>query len=452
MQMAISVKNPEPFGDEAEAEGLLASEVRQMLYQLLESRPFRTSRQCKDLLRYIVERSLSGDDAALRERVIGTEVFGRKSDYDTNDDPVVRTRAGDVRKRLAQYYQSLEPGTCVLHFELQPGSYRIRFRHEPLVDASPTEIERPAHGPKSNSVPGLGPAAQSNSSEEVLPLSVPARSRLFHPRSLFFIFLLGVVLVVGVSIWLMESSHESPQQQFWAPLTTAKQPILVYLGANAAYIFSADFMARYRAAHNLPNNGPEFFVNLPPGGSVKTDDLVPVSNTFVTVADLSATVELTTLLRGWNRPFVLRSGDDLSMGDLRNRPSLMVGGFNNPWTLELNRGLPFSFQEGVRIENRDDPGHGWSVVNSSRGGDTDDYALITRLPVSKAGGPAITVAGISEFGTRAGAEFLASSESMRELLKTAPRGWQHMSMEVVLHVKVLDYQPVSVQVVATKYW
>jgi hypothetical protein len=185
---------------------------------------------------------------------------------------------------------------------------------------------------------------------------------------------------------------------------------------------------------------------------VKTDDLVPVSNTFVTVADLSATVELTTLLRGWNRPFVLRSGDDLSMGDLRNRPSLMVGGFNNPWTLELNRGLPFSFQEGVRIENRDDPGHGWSVVNSSRGGDTDDYALITRLPVSKAGGPAITVAGISEFGTRAGAEFLASSESMRELLKTAPRGWQHMSMEVVLHVKVLDYQPVSVQVVATKYW
>ena len=447
MQMPISEKNPGPLDDEAETHGLLVSDVRHMLAQLLESQPFRTSRQCKDLLRYIVERSLSGDDAALRERVIGTEVFGRKADYDTNDDPVVRTRAGDVRKRLAQYYQSLEPGSRVLHFDLQPGSYRIRFRQDHLADA------RPAENGRSGS--GFDPTAQSDLSAEALPLPAPNPSRPWfqNPRSLIvFLLVLVLVLVAGVSTWLVPSSRESPQQQFWAPLTTAKQPILVYLGANAAYIFSSVYMARYRAAHNLPNNGPEFFVDLPPGGSVKTDDLLPVSNTFVTVADLSATVELTTLLRGWNRPFVLRSGDDLSMGDLRNRPSLLIGGFNNPWTLEMNRGLPFNFREGVRIENRDQPAHGWSVGNSSKSSDTDDYALITRLPVSKAGGPVITVAGISEYGTRAGAEFLASPEKMRDLLKTAPPGWGSMNMQVVLHVKVLDFQPISVQVVATKYW
>jgi hypothetical protein len=430
--MAMSVNNPEAVGDQTQQHALLVAEVWPALDQLLESQPFRTSKQCKDLLRYIVERSLSGDEAALRERIIGTEVFGRKADYDTNEDPVVRTRAGDVRKRLAQYYQSLESGSPVIHFDLQPGSYKVRFRHEHLADIKP-EIAAP--------------------SAESLPLPRAERRLpwLLRRRALLALILL-FSLIAGVSGWIIQANQMSPQQQFWAPLTAAKQPVLVYLGANVAYRFSSAYLAKYMSTHNLANNGPEFFVDLPPGGSVKTSDLVPVSNTFVTVADLSATVELTSLLRGWKRPFVLRSGDDISMGDLRDRPSLMVGGFNNPWTLKLNSGLPFSFRAGTRIANRDHPAHGWSVEDSSKTADTDDYALITRLPVSTAGGPAITVAGISEYGTRAAAEFISSPLRMRELLKTAPPGWENMNVQIVLHVKVLDYQPVSVQVVATKYW
>ena len=41
---------------------------------------------------------------------------------------------------------------------------------------------------------------------------------------------------------------------------------------------------------------------------------------------------------------------------------------------------------------------------------------------------------------------------MRDLLKTAPRGWENKNMQAVLRVKVVDYQPVAVDVVATTYW
>ena len=51
----------------------------------------------------MVEHSLSGQEGDLRERVLGVEVFGRASKYDTAEDPVVRVRAADVRKRLAQF-------------------------------------------------------------------------------------------------------------------------------------------------------------------------------------------------------------------------------------------------------------------------------------------------------------------------------------------------------------
>jgi hypothetical protein len=106
-----------------------ASEVKEALSKILDSHPFRTSRQCQDLLRYVVERTLDGADVSLRERIIGVEVFGRQPTYDTSEDPVVRVRAADVRKRLAQYYQSLESGSPVLQIELLPGSYRAHFRN-----------------------------------------------------------------------------------------------------------------------------------------------------------------------------------------------------------------------------------------------------------------------------------------------------------------------------------
>ena len=100
--------------------------VRKELEQILQSQPFRTSKQCRDLLQYIVEHSLAGRESDLRERIVGIEVFGRSPDYDTAEDPVVRMRAADIRKRLAQFYQAEEPHA--LHIELKPGAYRANFR------------------------------------------------------------------------------------------------------------------------------------------------------------------------------------------------------------------------------------------------------------------------------------------------------------------------------------
>ena len=41
---------------------------------------------------------------SLRERMIGAEMFGRPVSYDTGSDSVVRVKATDVRKKLAQFY------------------------------------------------------------------------------------------------------------------------------------------------------------------------------------------------------------------------------------------------------------------------------------------------------------------------------------------------------------
>src|ERR1700757_3309815 len=79
-------------------------EIEQALSRVLTGTSFRSSAQCQALLRYIVEHSLMQENEMLRERVIGIRVFGRAADYDSGNDPIVRARAAEVRKRLAQHY------------------------------------------------------------------------------------------------------------------------------------------------------------------------------------------------------------------------------------------------------------------------------------------------------------------------------------------------------------
>src|SRR5258708_36412447 len=82
-----------------------AEEIRRQLELIFLSDMFRSSKRCPAFLEFVVERTLAGRGAELREKVIGVEVFQRHPGYDSNEDPVVRATAGDVRKRLAQYYQ-----------------------------------------------------------------------------------------------------------------------------------------------------------------------------------------------------------------------------------------------------------------------------------------------------------------------------------------------------------
>ena len=130
------------------------------LEQMLESPLFRNSKRYPNLLRFLVEQTLAGNESLLRERLLGVTVFHRPPDYDTNQDTVVRLTASEVRKRIAQYYHQPEHAGQ-LQIDLRPGSYVPVFR-----PAEPAPLIRPLPGPE-EAVDE--PAAESSASEEVLP-------------------------------------------------------------------------------------------------------------------------------------------------------------------------------------------------------------------------------------------------------------------------------------------
>ena len=125
-----------PDGPSPEAVGL----VRDHLKEVVASRAFAGSKRAQDFLQLIVEHALAGRLDSLRERMIGAEMFGRPIDYDTANDAVVRVKATEVRKKLAQYYQESGKKTTV-RIELPIGSYVPKFQWESLETSAPLSAE-----------------------------------------------------------------------------------------------------------------------------------------------------------------------------------------------------------------------------------------------------------------------------------------------------------------------
>src|ERR1035437_9829207 len=96
------------------------------LERLLRNPHFHKSKRFPVFLKFVVTEALAGRADNLKERTLGVEVFGKDPNYDTTDDPIVRVTAGEIRKRIAQYYQ--EPGhEHEIMVLLPPGSYIPQF-------------------------------------------------------------------------------------------------------------------------------------------------------------------------------------------------------------------------------------------------------------------------------------------------------------------------------------
>jgi len=108
--------------------------VRDHLKEIVASHAFAGSKRNQDFLQLIVGHALEGNIDGLKERMIGAEMFGRPIGYDTGSDSVVRVRATQARKLLAQYYLESNPKSDV-RFELHSGSYVPKFVFAPSQGA-----------------------------------------------------------------------------------------------------------------------------------------------------------------------------------------------------------------------------------------------------------------------------------------------------------------------------
>ena len=421
------------------------------LQNVLASQYFRATAQCSSLLTYIVENTLAERDENLRERVIGYEVFRRAPDYDTGNDHIVRSRAAEVRKRLALYYQETGRADAV-RISVPSGSYRAVFELAPRpaepvseVPAAPEPIDLPATPREAN------PDVSGPEGAMLLPVNSAARHfQLYLWRAATVLALLGCLLI-ALHPWRVSVRQTGTYAKFWAPLLKSPRPALIYCGGGFVYKLSDTYLQSYKLQHNVPDPRNEFFVNLKPDEVVKGTDLLPDKH-FVPFGDLATTARITSMLAQADKPYDLRYGEDVAFTELHSSPVILIGGLNNTWALRITHDLRYVLEGDDRIIDRTDPRVVWKEQVDPEKQARDDYAVISWLNQSDTGGFVLSIAGIRTYGNRAAADLLTDPAQMERILARAPAGWEKRNLQIVIHTRTASDIPVAVDVLAVHFW
>jgi len=79
------------------------SDTQEELTRVFASPGFVQAERMQRFLRFIVERTLDGEEDCLKESVIGVQVFDREIGYDPKTDSIVRVEARRLRNKLHEY-------------------------------------------------------------------------------------------------------------------------------------------------------------------------------------------------------------------------------------------------------------------------------------------------------------------------------------------------------------
>src|SRR5580698_8558849 len=106
------------------------SEKRAELEAVLGSREFLRAPALAKLLRYLCEKTFSGQTFEIKEFSIATEVFGRAGDYGEKRDSLVRVEVHRLRKKLERFYET-ESAAHPVRILIRPGNYQPEFERAP---------------------------------------------------------------------------------------------------------------------------------------------------------------------------------------------------------------------------------------------------------------------------------------------------------------------------------
>jgi len=184
------------LAERAEAPGNPSQELQDQIERLLADPLFRHSKRYVRFIRHVVEKASTGSTEHLNERALGVAIFGRKPNYDTKADPIVRVTASEILKGLAQYYAAPKH-SAEIRFHLKKGTYMPEFL--------------PADTPEISEI------------VESLPEAKPKSWLRAHSMRIS----LAAACLAICALWLVARPQPSASELFWAPVTNMQGHVFI---------------------------------------------------------------------------------------------------------------------------------------------------------------------------------------------------------------------------------
>jgi hypothetical protein len=388
--------------------------IRAQLDFLVNHPSIRSSKRLVTFLQYAVNQTLNGSADRLKERTIGIEVFDRDPDYDTSTDHIVRTAASELRKRLAVYYGD-KAHRAELRIEIPTGSYVPQFTIPDLDRISDkdqgAQFPSQPEGPASSKIhSGINTRKRTQMVLAVLAGAVLVSAGLFVPRY-----------------------KETPAILFWKPAIQEHGSLLFVIGSTPQ-----DSIASVPDAASLPA----------PQTPVREYPTMPIT-------DAVAMARISSFLAEQGTPASFRQDRTTSFSDLQGSPTVLIGLFNNEWSMRFARSLRFSLamdlaHQLIYIRDRQNPSsRAWSVpsiteADSQRiltnGKTMTDYALVTRIEHSETGKVMFIIGGLYAYGTEAAGKFITDPQ-LQNLTASIPINHSKRNLQIILQTDVIQGIP-----------
>jgi hypothetical protein len=361
--------------------------VEQELEAILSSPGFRSSRRCHDFLRFVVQQTLAGSSASIKERSIAITVFGRPDDYEPAVDSIVRVKAAEVRKKLVEYYGAHPAGR--FRIDLQPGNYVPSFVPVPVASSK---------RPKRWMVAAIAAGA--------LAIAVPSLA------------------------WLWAATTAKNRlEQIWDPMISHKGAVLLAMPSPTIQ---------------------ELYQGKP----------VTMEQYYVGEGAAYGAAIFAGILGGHRQPYQVKIGREVSFVDLRRQPTVLLGAYSSPLTLDLTQGLRYRFRvvgddwSRSAILDSQDPSRSWAEPSFGRPSVEiqESFSMVVRLIDSGIGQPLIIAAGITARGTHTAVEFLSSESALADFTRRAGDSWVRKNLQVVLYSKIHAHVPGPPEVLAWHIW
>jgi len=431
-----------------ESDSLTLYEKQGELKRLFESKYFAKAPKRRRFLEFTSGQVFLGEESKLNEYLIGVEVYERGTDFDPQQDPIVRVQAHEIRRLLKNYYEQ-EGKDSPVRVELHPGQYAPLFRR----------VEISSERPQATPAPVKLPAADS------------ARSAL--PWQHAVMLLLGLACITLGYLFVRErhaadqpagsgamlAALPESEEWFWRPfLVEGSQPLVVVPTPPLLRLATdGDTPQTLRDGYTIPKDRVPQFRDTFHFGEFRSFTFVPTTTDWTGIGEALGLVDLSRLFNSQGMAIRVKPGRLTDYKEIQSGNAIILGG-GNAWSNRVFANPPgFNVNAGVFKNNA--PGGGASVYAPKFDPVTNrltlDYALIRMEPNHTRQERLLQLYGLYTQGTEAAAEFVTNAERLAELRRalvaiSADKKTPPPFFEALISVPVENYVPGAATLVAAR--
>jgi hypothetical protein len=382
---------------EKHAVGPEGDERWELVQRIVSSSALARSPQLRAFLCFVTKQAILGRVDEIKEQTIGSQVLGRRPDYDPAEDNIVRVRARQLRQKLQQYFSAEGQGEMLV-VSMPTGGYIPVFERRIL--APPVVI-----------------------SEATRNLAIHTRRPAWLPWALS-----GVLAALSLLLWLRSPPMHSraqratvPQslEQFWSQIFSRNgDDVLLVLGdsgfalwqdLNRRNLTLADYLSAEFRAHDARND---------------SDISEVAARRYTSLADVNFVTRLLPLSQSLGSRVKVRFARNVDIRDLKNGNVILLGSRRaNPWVEIFEPRLHYAYDYDVNARRsffrNVSPRRGEAATfarNNNGASKGESYGVVALLPNMNGSGKVLLIEGLNMEGTDAAGELLLNPHSCEILI------------------------------------